>query len=355
MNILFWVPYPVEGPSNRFRVSQYLPYLGLHGHQYRLRPFWNSRAYSVLYKKGRYIEKIVYFLCGIFNRFIDLFSIFKYNAIFIHREACPFGPPFFEWLVYKFKKQIIFDFDDAIFLQNVNPANSMCSFLKIPSKTKKIIKMSKSVIVANRFLEEYARRFNACVYLVPTPIDTEKFTMSKKDSGQIIIGWIGSPTTAPYLRIVFNVMQALSRNYSFVFKVIGAGEPVSIPGVKVENHSWCLEREVRDFQGIDIGIYPLADTLWAQGKAAFKAIQYMAVAVPVVASPVGMAREMIADNINGFMAGSEEEWIEKISRLIEDPELRKKIGLAGRKTVEEKFSVKVNLPRFLDAINLRAG
>lgn len=347
MNILFIVPYPKEGPSNRFRVEQYLPYLSRDGYQYCLRPFWNSKAYQILYKKGHYFKKILYLFLGIFNRFIDISSIFKYDAVFIHREACPFGPPFFEWLIYRFNKPIIFDFDDAIFLQNFNPANSIYRFLKFPSKTKKIIKMSKKVIVANKFLEEFASEFNPCVHIIPTPIDTEKFTIAKRDSKEITIGWIGSPTTAPYLNLVFNAMQELSKKYDFILKTVGTGSPFSIPGVKIDNYDWDLEREIHDFQCIDIGIYPLPDTLWVRGKAAFKAIQYMAVGVPVVASPVGMTKDLIQDGINGFLAGSEEEWIEKISRLIEDSDLRRKIGLSGRKTVEERFSVDVNAPKFL--------
>ncbi len=343
MNILFLVPYPEEGPSNRYRIEQYLPYLRQLGHYYWVRPFWNSRAYRILYKNGYYFKKAFYFFLGTLNRFIDILAVFKYDVVFIHRESYPFGPPFFEWLIHKFKKPIIFDFDDAIFLQNFNPANRIYRFLKFSSKTKKIVNMSSAVIVANKFLEEYALRYNSRVYIIPTSIDTEKFTIKKRDAGKLVIGWIGSPTTSPYLNIIFDAMRKLSGRYDFVFKIVGAGKPVVIKGVNIQNCDWQLEREILDFQSIDIGVYPLPDTLWVRGKAAFKAIQYMSVGVPVVASPVGMAKEIIQDGVNGFLAGSDEEWVKKISILIEDRDLRARIGLEGRKTAEQKFSVKANV------------
>ncbi|MFC1667380.1 glycosyltransferase family 4 protein [Candidatus Omnitrophota bacterium] len=347
MKVLFIVPYPSEGASNRFRVEQYLPHLDSKGISYDIRPFFDTRFYKILYLKNNYIKKIVYFLKAVWRRIEDILRLHNYDLIFIHREACPLGPPIFEWLIYKTKKPIVFDFDDAIFLPNFNTVNRIYSFLKFPSKTKRITKMSSVVIVSNAFLEQYASKFNQHVHVIPTPVDVTKFVATKKDSKQITIGWIGSFTTSLYLPIIFNVMQELGRKYDFIFKIIGAEKPIFIPGVKVENREWSLEKEVQNFQDIDIGIYPLPDTLWTQGKGAFKAIQYMSVAVPVVSSPVGMNRGLIQDGINGFLASSDEEWVEKISRLIEDPGLRHKIGLAGRRTIEEKFSVKVNAPRFL--------
>ena len=210
--------------------------------------------------------------------------------------------------------------------------------------------MSSCTIVANNFLKEYASRYNSNVHVIPTSVDVSKFKPAKNHPGRLTIGWIGSPTTVPYLEIVLPVLQRLSQSYSFAFKIVGAGEDILIKGMNIENITWQLNEDVGYFQGIDIGIYPMPDTLWACGKAGFKAIQYMAVGVPVVASPVGMVKEFIQDGVNGFLAGSDEEWIDKISKLIENPELRSNLGLAGRKTVEETYSVKVNVPEYLKII-----
>jgi len=347
MKILFIVPYCSKGPSNRYRVEQYLPYIKAEGVKYDVSPFVFSKFYDIVYLEGRYFKKTVYFLVALFKRMMDIFKLYKYDLVFIHREACPFGPPIFEWLAYKLKKPIVFDFDDAIFMENYNPVNRFYKFLKFPSKAKTLIRLSKAVIVANQFLYEYARKFNPHVHIIPTPIDTNKFWILKRNSREIVIGWIGSPTTSCYLQLIYSVMQELSRKYDFTLKIVGAEKPVSIHGVKVKNLDWDMGREIDDFQSIDIGIYPLSDNLWARGKAAFKAIQYMSVGVPVIASPVGMTRELIQDGVNGFLVDHENEWVEKLSRLINDAELRKKIGLAGRKTVEEKYSLKINIPKLL--------
>jgi len=350
MKILFIVPYSTEGASNRFRVEQYLPYLDKEGIEYDIRPFVSSRFYKILYSKKQRTKKVIYFIQAFFNRIIDVIRLRRYDLVFIHRETCPFGPPIFEWLICKFKKPIIYDFDDAIFLHNYNLANKFYRFLKFPSKTKEIIKMSSRVIVPNIFLKEYAGKFNKHIYIIPTPIDTDKFKIAEKSFNKLAIGWVGSFTTASYLKVVFNAMQQLSKKYDFVLKIFGAGEIISIPGVKIENYDWHLEEEAGYFQSMDIGIYPLIDILWARGKAGFKAIQYMAVGVPVVASSVGMVKDFIKDGVNGYLAITEEEWIEKISKLIEDSNLRRNIGLEGRKTVEERFSVKVNAPEYLRVI-----
>jgi glycosyltransferase involved in cell wall biosynthesis len=353
MKIFFITPYSKEGASNRYRIEQYLPYLKKDGIEYCIRPFVSSEFYRIIYKKGRFFEKVYFFLKALIGRISDIFLARRYDIVFIHREACPLGPPIFEWLIYKLKKPIILDFDDAIFLENFNPVNKFYNFLKFPSKTKRIIRMSSQVIVANRFLEEYARNFNPNVHIVPTSIDTDKFNVAiNRRPEALTIGWIGSFTTAPYLKIIFPVMQRLSQRYNFILKIVGAGREVFIEDVKIENIAWKLEREVEDFQSIDIGIYPLEDSLWAAGKAGFKAIQYMAVGTPVVASPVGMTKELIRDGINGFLAESEEEWVAKISRLIEDTELCQRIGLNGRKTVEEKYSTAVNARRYIEIIKL---
>lgn len=351
MKILFIVPYCSKGPSNRYRVEQYLPFLRREGMDFDIRPFARDEFYDILYRKGKYVKKAAYFLCAFARRAIDALGAHKYDVIFIHREACPFGPPLFEWLFYLSGKPIIFDFDDAIFLQNFHPTNRIYRSLKFSSKTKHIIRMASVVIAANRFLEEYARRFNKNVHVIPTSVDTDIFVPNRKNSpGTLTIGWVGSPTTASYLRLIYSALKRLGQKYDFVFKVVGADSQIAVEGVKVQNSGWEMGKEIEDFQSIDIGVYPLPDTEWARGKASFKAIQYMAVGVPVVASPVGMNAELIQEGINGFLAAAEEEWFTKISRLIEYPELRRRISLEGRRTVEEKFSVKVNSPRYLAII-----
>ena len=355
MKVFFIVPYPTEGASNRFRVEQYFPYLEKQGIEFRIRPFIPSDFYKILYKKGYKVKKAIFFIVSLFNRLIDLFRMPPYDIIFIHRECSPLGPPVFEWIISKMKKPIIYDFDDAIFLKNVSFPSRFLSLFKYPSKVGKIIKMSNYIIVSNKYLQNYSKKFNSRVSVIPTPIDTEKFIFGGSgnvavDRNNMVVGWIGSATTAGYLKTLYPVFSKLAKKYSYRLKVVGVGTEIDIPGVDVENKEWRLESEYEDYRSLDIGVYPLPDDEWAKGKAGFKAIYYMAAGIPCVASPVGMNKEIIEDGVNGFLANSEEEWIEKLSLLIENPELRERIGLAGRKTVEERYSVEVNAPKYLEVL-----
>jgi glycosyltransferase involved in cell wall biosynthesis len=352
MKVLFIVPYPTEGPSNRYRVEQYLPYLKEHGVQYSLRPFVSSDFFKVLYKKGNHAKKILYFLIASVKRISDLINSAKYDLIFIHIESFPFGGALFERLVTSLNKPVIYDFEDAVYLHNFRDNNKFINYLRCPEKFYKIISLSKRVIVCNKFMKDFVLPFNNNVTVIPTSIDTDKFTLkeSPQEVKRPVIGWIGSPTTFYCLESLSKVFERLAEKYDFSLKLIGGKKDYRIKGVAVTSSEWALARDVEDFQSLDIGVYPLPNDERAMAKTPFKTVQYMSVGVPAVVSRVGGNTEMIQDGVNGFLASKEEEWFEKLSLLIKNPELRRKIGLAGRKTVEQRYSVKVNAPKFIDII-----
>ena len=191
--------------------------------------------------------------------------------------------------------------------------------------------------------------------MIPTSVDTDRFVPSQlgQSSGAArdpIVGWIGSPTTGGYIRRLSPVLQRLRKRHPFTLRVSGAGEPFQIPGVRVEHEPWALDREVQLFNTCDVGVYPLADDEWSKGKCGFKAIEFMACGVPVVAAAVGVNREIIEDGRNGFLAATEDEWVEKLGRLLSDPSLRQRFSEAGRRTIEERYSVRVNAPRLAATI-----
>ena len=163
-------------------------------------------------------------------------------------------------------------------------------------------------------------------------------------SSEPIVGWIGSPTTASYVRGLSNVLQRVRERYTFVLRVSGVEEPLNVPGVSTEQPQWALDREVELFNTCDVGIYPLADDEWSKGKCGFKAIEFMACEVPVVAAAVGVNRDIIEDGVNGFLASTEAEWVEKLGRLLASRELRRQFGEAGRRTVEARYSLQVHAP-----------
>lgn len=349
MRVLFWVPYPTEGASNRYRVEQYLPYLQKERIAYSLHPFWSSSAYRILYKNGHYFRKICFFILGTISRIYDLLGIFRYDIVFIHREAFPVGGAIFENIISILKKPFIFDFDDAIFLPSCSYPNNFIERFKKPEKIINIIKRSKYVIAGNHYLSDFAFRYNHSVSIIPTPIDTDKYCPEdRKRGGEIVIGWMGSVTTLEFLDIMRNTFIYLSKRFHNIrFKIVGGD--FSIEGLSnIISKPWSLEEEIEDLRSFDIGIMPMPDNEWTNGKCGFKAILYMNIGIPCVCSPIGVNKEIITDGVNGFLASSEDEWINKLSLLIENPELRRRLGMAGRETVEEKYSLKVNAPKYLE-------
>jgi glycosyltransferase involved in cell wall biosynthesis len=340
MKILFIVPYPSEGQSNRFRVEQYLPGLKERGIAYSLRPFCDSRTYKILFKKGRYFRKIIFVAYFLLRRFYDVFSARSYDIVFIHREAYPFEGDVFERLFRLFGKKIVFDFDDSI-------------FLKKPVKTERTVRLSDYVIVGNGFLRDYALKYNKNVTVLPTCIETRVYKPGNKAAAgdKVVIGWIGTSFTSIYLPILKDVYEALAARYKQLeFRIVGGCLKDFKPPFLVCK-DWSLESEVGELQGFDIGVMPLFDDEMAKGKCAFKILEYMAVGIPAVASRSGMNTEVIEDGKDGFLAGSKEEWVERLSLLVEDKELREKMGKAGREKAERLYSIKANEERFIGILN----
>lgn len=353
MKILFWVPYPVEGASNRYRVQQYLPSLKEAGIIFSVRPFWSSEAYSILYKKGFYLRKAFFFILGVISRITDMMRISYFDLVFIHRESLPVGPDILESLLYLLRKPMIFDFDDAIFLPASSQQNYFIERFKNPAKVPRIIKKSRQVIAGNSYLGDFALQFNSAVTVIPTSIDTDTYrrpSRSQKPCGAVTIGWMGSTTTAWFLKDMDSVFKALAARFPGLrFLVVGG--KFYVPGVNIENRPWRMEEELSDLSSIDIGIMPMPDNQWTRGKCGFKAILYMSMGIPCVCSPVGMNREIVAEGVNGFLASTQKEWVDKLSRLAEEPDLRAKIGESGRQTVEQRYSVKANSRKLIKVIN----
>lgn len=288
---------------------------------------------------------------GFIKRCIILFKSNKYDYIFIHREATPIGPPIFEWLLSKvFQKKIIYDFDDAIWLPNTSDQNKIASRLKWHSKVKYICKWSHKISCGNQYLCNFARQLNENVVLNPTTIDTEGLhnptLFSLKNSSKLVIGWTGTHSTLPYLNALVPVFQQLENKYDFEFMVISNQAP-ELPLKSLKFKKWNKETEIEDLLHFDIGVMPLTDDPWTKGKCGFKALQYMALEIPALVSPVGVNPKIIDHGVNGFVCNNHQEWLESLEKLINDSELRKIIGKNGRLKVIENYSVASNQNNFV--------
>lgn len=338
-----------RSPGQRFRHEQYLNFLEENGFEVTYSNMLNTKQDKVFYGSGNTIGKAMVGISATLKRARDLFSANKYDYIFIYRDAFFFGV-FFEWLFKKSKAKLVFDFDDSIWLQDANPNQSIFQKLKNPAKTGTIISYCDMVIAGNEYLKSYAEKFNKNVSIIPTTIDLKEYTKisSNKSKNGVCIGWSGSFSTIKHFESALEPLKKVKEKYGdkVYFKVIGDGNYQNSE-LEIEGLPWKAATEVEDLCEIDIGIMPLPDDNWSKGKCGLKGLQYMALEIPTIMSPVGVNFDIIQDEKNGFLASSTEEWVEKLSLLIEDKTLRKKAGKAGRKTVENDFSVEANKEKWL--------
>jgi glycosyltransferase involved in cell wall biosynthesis len=363
IRVLALSPIPEEGAGCRFRIAQFIPYLESVGFEVTLRSLFTPEFFRLVYRPRRYLRKALVFAALALKRIGSLVESGRYDVIFLYRELFPIGPALVERLLAaRGRPPLVLDFDDAIFLPNVSEANQLIAALKQPDKTAAIIRLSDRVITGNDYLAAYARRFTAAVTTIPTSVDTDLFVPARTPPGNgspaardPVVGWIGSPTTVSYIRGLADVLRRVRERHRFVLRVSGTGDPLRVPGVVVQHEPWTLDREVELFNTCDVGVYPLADDEWSKGKCGFKAIEFMACGVPVIAAAVGVNCDIIQDGVNGFLASTDDEWVDKLGRLLSDPALRRRFAVEGRRTVERSYSLRVNAPRLAETLRAAAA
>jgi glycosyltransferase involved in cell wall biosynthesis len=253
------------------------------------------------------------------------------------------GPPLLERLLSR-RIPLVFDFDDAIYLGDTSSANAWSRGIKLRSKTEMICRLANHVIVGNEFLAEFASQYARAVTVIPTTIDTEVYdVLPRSKNERLVVGWSGSATTLPYLASMATALRRLRGRQDFELRIIGGH--LELDGVSVRSKPWRLETEVSDLLEFDVGLMPLSDDDWSRGKCGLKALQYMALAIPPVVSPVGVNATIVRDGVNGFHARSEDEWVDRIALLLRNPSLRRRLGDEARKTVEAIYSARIQAPR----------
>ncbi len=340
--ILFIVAHRLgRSPGQRFRFEQYLSELTQNGFTYEISYLLNEKEDHCFYRKGHYFRKFLILLKSIRIRLNDIKRVKEFDVVFIYREAVMFGSTYFENKMKKKGAKLILDFDDAIWLMDVSEGNKNLRWLKRPSKTAEIIALSDMVFIGNSYLASYAKQFNANVKIVPTTLVTNnlktKTSFHKPD--KICIGWTGSSTTLKHFGTAIPFLKKLNEIYPdrLKFKLI-SDITFETNDIALDFCRWNKETETDDLLEFDIGIMPLPDDEWSRGKCGFKGLQYMALGIPTVMSPVGVNVEIINDGVNGFLAETEAEWVAILSKLIDSEDLRQQIGLSGKKTLEESYS-----------------
>jgi len=344
-----------RAPGQRFRFEQFFDFLENNGFHCEHSSYISDYDDKYPYSKGAYFQKFRILLKAIYKRTEDVYNANKFDIIFINREALLLGSTFFERQFRKSKAKLVYDFDDSIWLGDTSDANKKLRWLKYPGKIAKIISISDMIFAGNKYLANYASYYNNNIKIVPTTIDTEEYkraATNKSKNGKICIGWTGSITTIKHFEFAVPILRKLKSKYGdkLLIKVIGdkyyVNEELGITG-----QGWSKESEISELSTFDIGIMPLPNDEWSKGKCGLKGLQYMALEIPAIMSAVGVNTEIIQDGKNGFLATTEQEWIEKISLLIDDSKLRDSMGKEARKTVIEKYSKDSEKRNYLDYFN----
>lgn len=348
MKILLLSRYDALGASSRVRSYQYIPYLEDHGIQVTTSHLLDNAYLEKLY--AGHTNQIGTMISSFYNRLGELLKIYNYDLLWIEKELFPWVPALAEKLISFSKVPFMTDYDDAFFHKYDLHSNLVIRQL-LGKKIQRIMKYSKLVTVGNQYLADHALKAGAqTVKIIPTVVDLVRYpSQSKTVSKSFTIGWIGTPITSKYLRSIKGALSALCSASSVRITCVGA-ESSCLGEVSVDAKRWSEETEVSEISSFDVGIMPLLDGPWEKGKCGYKLIQYMACGIPVVASPVGVNKKIVIHGKNGFLARSEKEWIEAITLLRMNPDLRVELGRNARKTVEQKYSLQVVAPLFLDAI-----
>jgi glycosyltransferase involved in cell wall biosynthesis len=349
MRVLAIVPCLYDtAPGQRYRIEQWEPILRQHGVEITFVPFESKLLNQRLYEPGNIGRKARLVAQAFGRRAKILQNVRDFDVVYLYREAALIGPPLVELGVYRSHVPIVYDFDDAIFLPSSSEANRQLAWLKYPAKVRTLCSIAAHVMVGNPYLADYALQYNQNVSIVPSTIDMERyqFDTSQKSSEKPIIGWSGSITTIPYLETISSALQRLAKEEEFRFRFIGPCD-WELDGVEVESVRWRSQTEAKDLSALDIGIMPLPDNQWTRGKCGMKALQYMALGIATVCSPVGFNEALIQDGKNGALAMTEDEWVDKLRQLLRSPQLRQQLGDAGLRTVQEEYTADVQAPRVL--------
>ena len=352
--VYFLAPYPMhEAPSQRFRFEQYLKDIEKEGIELTFLPFYSYKDWQTLYQKGALVAKSIAVLRSFFKRFSLFFHLHQADAVFIHREVAHVGPPVFEWLIAKvWRKPFVYDFDDAIWMPNYSESNKRFHWLKAYWKVNYCMKWAKIVTAGNEYLAEYARKYNTRVVVIPTSIDTvnRHNRLVNHDLATTIIGWTGTHTTQKYLNELLPIIEQLHEEFDVEFRIISNQAP-DFTTKNMRWIKWTKETEIDDLVEFHIGLMPLQSDQWSDGKCGFKALQYMSLGIATVASPIGVNTTIIQHAKNGLLATTSDEWYTALKSLLENKQTRKELGLAGKQTVEKKYSVNALRSSYLSIIN----
>lgn len=302
------------------------------------------------------ITKSVRGAAAVGRRLVDTVRSSRSDVVYLYREALPLGPAILEPMLAG-RVPLVYDFDDAIWIPTSSPTNPFGARLRSAGKVDAVIRSAAITTVGNEYLAQHARLHSSRVRVLPTTLDINRYEPRPRlhTRGPIRLGWSGSHSTVPHLRTIESALVTVLARPDIELFVQG-GEGFSLPApAAVTAVRWAPATELDQLHTFAIGLMPLPDDEWTRGKCGFKALLYMSLGIPVVASPVGVNNEIIEHGVNGLLASTTQEWVEAVATLADDESLRTRLGTAGRETVIERFSGQRWAPTFLATLQEAAS
>lgn len=344
--ILVLCPYPLDtGAGQRLKFEQYYGDWRAAGYEVTVSPFMDRALWEVAYRHGHLAAKAWGTLKGFGRRVRDLLRLGRYDLVYVFMWVTPVGGSLFERWTRVRAKRLVFDVEDNVVMgeqeRTAGDPNPLLRWLRGTGKARLLVESADHVVTSSPALNAKCLRLNrkgACTY-ISSSVNTERFIPAvERGERPVTIGWTGTFSSQPYLDLLRPVFQQLAKERTFRLRVIGNFD-YRLPGVDLEVVRWTAEREVEDLQALDIGVYPLTDDEWVTGKSGLKAIQYMAFGIPCVATAAGTTPAIIRDGENGLLVRSLDEWLTALRRLIDEPELRRRLGERARKDAVARYSL----------------
>lgn len=351
LNVLALTRYARNGASSRLRHHQWRAHLALYGIDCTFRPFFSETYIEWLFGESHLDPFSI--LWAYIRRTSLLMDARSFDLIWIEKECLPWLPALFELGLLRNKPTVI-DFDDAWHLRYMN-SKIPFAHRTLRRKLQTLIKEATIVVTGNEHLAQWARAEGApTVHVIPTAIDLDHYPRRELSASEIQsrstrIGWIGTPITVKYLVPLRQVLQDVLDRHSATFVIIGAPGDALSP-LPVETLPWSEDTESTHLANLDIGIMPLPDKDWERAKSGYKIIQYMGSSIPVIASPVGVNSSIVLPGVTGLLASTSTEWKSALRQLINDADLRRSMGIAGRLLAEQQYSVQNWTPKLADIL-----
>jgi glycosyltransferase involved in cell wall biosynthesis len=341
MRVLFLTLYPESGASSRYRVHQFLPYLREHGIDCTVAAPFTEDEFTRLRAEAARGRAWRYHAHEYGTRMKQLMSARRYDIVVLQKAVMSVYVKGMVRVARSCARRLVYDIDDAVNLAPPHPLPRRWAWVGDAGQINKVFARADLVLAGNDWLKESAEAAGGRAERFSTVVDTDRFVPGARSaSGEQVVGWIGGPSTSAHLRPIAKTLESLTNAR---VRLVGADRvQASVP--MAEYVPWALDTEVSALQGFSVGVMPLPKTEWARGKCALKALQYMACGVPCIATPFGAILDVITDGVNGLFADSPDDWSSALERL-RDPALRARLGSAGRRTVEERFSLRVAAPR----------